>query len=587
MFRHLIIYTFSLALILKPSSDETELAFAYEGMDIGLLLNVTENLAVVDQTCYFKPETAPLATIAYPTFGPPNSKSFFFSNEIIAPDSICTETLGTFDVKTSIPDSDIFRKLLFFGDGVEVDLKNVQNGIFHSYSSPGTYILEAEIQTISSGSVKFNKKINVFNRPTANRVSTIKHCTNGVSYSLDLTTLDPQVLMAQSTKDYTITYYSSRADAIAGNNPLTTITTFSIGQTKVHTRIENKMGGCYDTTDFDVLVATRPVAGSVPDWTVCTASGSAHDFDLSLKDPDVLNGLSPMDHTVDYYTSEDNAINMIEPVTKRYSLPIDSKQTIYARIYSTTLNSCFSIVSFSIVVNYMPSMGLDETYYKCGDAPLFLEVLSNYDDYKWQDSDGEVIGVFSEQKIFEKGQYSLTVSKSVNGAVCTKSSFFEVVSKNVPDNFKILVNDTEPFSDYVNLSIDVSKARHFIYSIDGNNFKSTSNFRVLPGIYTVYISDSLSCKIVKRKVLAVKYPKHFSPNRDGIQNTWNIQKRERFPNARLFIYDRYGRLLKEIHGEHDGWDGTYSGNDLTSATYWFKLQDSSGLYHTGYFALKR
>ena len=176
--------------------------------------------------------------------------------------------------------------------------------------------------------------------------------------------------------------HQSQADADSGANALPT--PYSTGSTKVFARIaSNKVTDCYDTTDFDVLVATRPVAGSVPDWTVCTASGSAHDFDLSLKDPDVLNGLSPMDHTVDYYTSEDNAINMIEPVTKRYSLPIDSKQTIYARIYSTTLNSCFSIVSFSIVVNYMPSMGLDETYYKCNammEILLLLLIRNEFDN---------------------------------------------------------------------------------------------------------------------------------------------------------------------------------------------------------------
>ena len=61
-------------------------------------------------------------------------------------------------------------------------------------------------------------------------------------------------------------------------------------------------------------------------------------------------------------------------------------------------------------------------------------------------------------------------------------------------------------------------------------------------------------------------------------------------NARLYIFDRYGKLLKQLSTSGDGWDGTYNGYILPSTDYWFKveyLEQSQWKEFKAHFSLKR
>lgn len=49
------------------------------------------------------------------------------------------------------------------------------------------------------------------------------------------------------------------------------------------------------------------------------------------------------------------------------------------------------------------------------------------------------------------------------------------------------------------------------------------------------------------------YPPYFTPNGDGYHDTWNIYGIESQLNAKLYIFDRYGKLLKQLGPTGDGW----------------------------------
>jgi gliding motility-associated-like protein len=60
--------------------------------------------------------------------------------------------------------------------------------------------------------------------------------------------------------------------------------------------------------------------------------------------------------------------------------------------------------------------------------------------------------------------------------------------------------------------------------------------------------------------------------------------------ARLYIFDRHGKLLKQLSTSGDGWDGTYNGHELPSTDYWFKVEYTSGSQwkeFKAHFSLKR
>jgi len=43
-------------------------------------------------------------------------------------------------------------------------------------------------------------------------------------------------------------------------------------------------------------------------------------------------------------------------------------------------------------------------------------------------------------------------------------------------------------------------------------------------------------------------------------------------NAKIYIFDRFGKLIKQITPEGQGWDGTFNGNPLPSTDYWFTVE---------------
>ena len=84
-------------------------------------------------------------------------------------------------------------------------------------------------------------------------------------------------------------------------------------------------------------------------------------------------------------------------------------------------------------------------------------------------------------------------------------------------------------------------------------------------------------------------PSFFTPNGDGINDFWNIPAELNQPSTTVFIYDRYGQLLKQIApNASQGWDGTFLGRSLPSTDYWYKIvNEDTGATQTGHFSLKR
>ncbi|SHJ94511.1 gliding motility-associated C-terminal domain-containing protein, partial [Maribacter aquivivus] len=76
----------------------------------------------------------------------------------------------------------------------------------------------------------------------------------------------------------------------------------------------------------------------------------------------------------------------------------------------------------------------------------------------------------------------------------------------------------------------------------------------------------------------------FTPNNDGYHDTWNI---EDVGNTIDYIYvlDRFGKILKQIRPESEGWDGTYKGKSMPEDDYWYVIVHDSGAQERGHFSL--
>jgi len=61
----------------------------------------------------------------------------------------------------------------------------------------------------------------------------------------------------------------------------------------------------------------------------------------------------------------------------------------------------------------------------------------------------------------------------------------------------------------------------------------------------------------------------FSPNRDGVNETWEIQNIENYPEATVEIFNRWGSQVFKSEGTYQPWDGTYKGSVLPLGAYYY------------------
>ena len=106
------------------------------------------------------------------------------------------------------------------------------------------------------------------------------------------------------------------------------------------------------------------------------------------------------------------------------------------------------------------------------------------------------------------------------------------------------------------------------------------------------VEDSKGC--TAEEVFYVEYydieiPRFFTPTGDGENDTWAPRNTQQYPNIHTLIFDRYGRLLKEL-SQGQSWDGTYNGKEMPTGDYWYIItlgEESDGREFKGHFTLYR
>ena len=86
--------------------------------------------------------------------------------------------------------------------------------------------------------------------------------------------------------------------------------------------------------------------------------------------------------------------------------------------------------------------------------------------------------------------------------------------------------------------------------------------------------DSLFIDVIEE----LKIYNVFSPNGDGVNDYFEIDFAENFPDMRVEIYSRWGDLLYSTVGYDSGskWDGTTRGTEAPVGTYYYIIIPQSG-----------
>jgi gliding motility-associated-like protein len=249
----------------------------------------------------------------------------------------------------------------------------------------------------------------------------------------------------------------------------------------------------------------------------------------------------------------------------------------------------------------IPSLFLDDGFICIdGDNNITQDYLIqapldniNY-SFRWFFNGTEIIDNDSNYLIAEQiGTYSVEATKNSNQCVSVLESC-SIVS--VP-----------PFTDFTmqfigdgilgpTLEVISQQNTGFLFQLDNGPIQNSNIFTELEsGVYNVTVYDDKLCHQITKQAIVIDYPRFFTPNGDGYNDTWNINNISILTGIKIKIFDRYGKFLAEIFPDQNGWDGSYNGQILPASDYWF-LVDYDGIIDpertiiwkefTGHFSLR-
>lgn len=341
-------------------------------------------------------------------------------------------------------------------------------------------------------------------------------------------------------------------------------------------------------SDVQVGFNEVPITGVLADQTFCYEVDMT--FDLNNKNSEALGGMSSDDFMISYHSSQTDAEAGIHPLEKQYMLAGGS-ETIYVRTASLANPDCYDATqSFELNAIETPVLTLDGQVVIC-EAVGGLEIGEtqpnpNY-TYEW--STGEQTPSIW---VSEAGDYVLTVTNEFSGTICEANRTVSVEISTMPQISSI---DIEDMSVNNVVTINTESNGMYEFSLDGMDFQTSNVFEgVPPGVHTVSMRDPYGCGIVEEEIVVVGYLAIFSPNGDVLNETWQVEGLSELNSPIVTIYDRYGKLIKQMNEFDAGWDGSFQGKPLPSTDYWFKLSyvDDDGnrtyaKYLQSHFSLRR
>jgi gliding motility-associated-like protein len=250
-------------------------------------------------------------------------------------------------------------------------------------------------------------------------------------------------------------------------------------------------------------------------------------------------------------------------------------------IYTITpeLNGCVgSPMSVTVIVNPLPRPSLTGGNI-CVDAlgvaftTYTLNSGLNNTDYTFQWFLNGVLQAGSSSTFVASfaGNYSLIATNSTTR--CVSSSVFATVTSSLPAT-SISAVGSFAFDQNASIIVTVLDPNpNYQYALDYGALQFSNVFtNVNPGSHLVTVTDTNGCTNLSTNVFIIGYPTFFTPNSDGFNDYWNIIGLENQPTSNIFIFDRYGKFLKQISSKSLGWDGTYLGVLLPASDYWFTVE---------------
>lgn len=354
---------------------------------------------------------------------------------------------------------------------------------------------------------------------------------------------------------------------------------------------------CFDQTTLQFIVDVAPKVYEVQIPELCDEGPDYYDgfsnFDTSTIEATLLGGQTGMKVT---YTDENNNI-LPSPLPNPF---FSNTQKITATVSNVLNELCTISTELNFLVNPLPTFEVIPEQILClNRLPKTLETFQAADiySYQWFDNAGNAIGNNSNLLINNGGIYTV-IATSNKGCVSIPQTInvTESIIATIDMSHITVIDDSENNSIAINTQNNNLGIGDYEFSLDDIfGFYQDEPFfeNVSAGIHTVYVRDKNNCGIAAIDVSVLGFPKFFTPNNDGYNDTWKIKGANElfYPTSNISIFDRFGKLITQFNVSENGWNGTYKGEILTSSDYWYSVQlvDKQGVTREkkGHFSLIR
>ncbi len=475
-----------------------------------------------------------------------------------------------------------------FGDGTT----STDRSPFHTFSAAGDFKVTLTKTVNGENREPVEKTITIYETP---KILTAPYklvqCdtqdafpTDGLS-TFNLSLANESLCLGQ--KDFEVNYYHSitKAENDAENiHSIPTIYQNSIQDETIYAKVFQPNSSCYSIGSV-ILHANKNNSILPETYNQCDSGNGTALFDLDAKKALIKTELNlPSDVVLLFYSSKTDADLGTNELKGQYS---STPKTLFIRAENN--EGCYGTGQFDLVVEPTPKINPLENKIVCegSDATIVLDagILApdNASDFTYLWSTNETTPTIIVNK---QGEYTVIVENKSGCTAERKSvvsmSYLARINNIIESVNKVIIEVTNPDSYQYMLLFENGIT---------TPFQNSPIFENVPGgIHEVKVENLDGCGQISEKFAVMSVPKFFTPNNDGFNDYWTIKAMSSSlgANASIYIYDRFGKLLKQwILSSNKGWDGTFNGYELPSDDYWYTIKFENNKEVKGHFSLQR
>ena len=517
----------------------------------------------------------------------------------------CVGKPVTFINQSSAVDSAIVKWIWIYGDG-KIDTLTTNASPIHIYETPKTGY-QAQLKTISSTGCESasSVQVNIYPIPVPDFVLP-ESCVNDVVRFVNTSRIDGNSSQQNWAYHWDFGDTTSISDVSSSRDGSYKFSSAGSYQVSLTVKSEN---GCDST-----ITKTFTVNGSDPKalFTVPNENALFSDTPISFINQSFmdLDGIGMVTKVQWFFTDNLNNVsdtvdNEPEPgkvLVKSYPLHHDLQAREYKiRLIAHSGESCKSEVFEKIIkVNGVPKLAaLADTSICMENGSIRVKPPQELAGFQLEKEFFRGTGI-SENGSFNPYSagvgihtitYTYVATNGGSSSITTNIEVFPTPEIQVPE--EMTIDDGESVQLY---AITSPLATHYEWSprIGLNNSeianpvaKPTETTR-----YTVSVKSEYGCvehasvrvKVLKKLIV----PNAFSPNNDGVNDTWEIKYLADYENFSVNIFSRLGLKVYGSNGYYEPWNGKNNGQDLPGGVYYYIIEPRNGKKPiTGYVTILR